>query len=336
MLIEGQNYKIVDQYDKIVTIPDCFVLNPNKLGDGHGESKLYIGSKKDMYAFYGNEGFDVKCFLLKKDLQDYLLALKNEYWEPSQNYHGRDNFKKLWQERYKKVEALDDVIFFSVQDQDQIEGSRGYVNSQALGYQLIRELSLPLVTYISSMELENTSGIKLFYWKLFADFDAIEQKKCISLVFSYGKKNNIKDNSTKEQQVKEFESCQRRVYAREGQDKYRALLLEECPYCPFTMINDERLLIASHIKPWAASNDKEKIDPKNGFMFSPLFDRLFDRGFITFTDDKVMHVSNWLTPKNRERMSLNDKTFIQHLPLTKERCNYLEFHRSSVFHGIIE
>ena len=34
------------------------------------------------------------------------------------------------------------------------------------------------------------------------------------------------------------------------------------PYCPFTMINDERLLRASHIKPWVVSNDKEKLDPK--------------------------------------------------------------------------
>ena len=102
------------------------------------------------------------------------------------------------------------------------------------------------------------------------------------------------------------------------------------------MINDERLLIASHIKPWAASDDIEKIDSQNGFILSPLYDKLFDRGFITFTPDKVMHVSNWITPKNCERMFLKDKTFIQRLPLTPKRCNYLEFHRSSVFHGIIE
>lgn len=42
-------------------------------------------------------------------------------------------------------------------------------------------------------------------------------------------------------------------------------------------VSDDRLLIASHIKPWAASDEKEKIDPKNGFMFTPTFDFLFDR-----------------------------------------------------------
>lgn len=51
--------------------------------------------------------------------------------------------------------------------------------------------------------------------------------------------------------------------AREGQGKYRELLLEQCHFCPITMISDERLLIASHIKPWAASSDDEKIDPYN-------------------------------------------------------------------------
>lgn len=56
--------------------------------------------------------------------------------------------------------------------------------------------------------------------------------------------------------------------ARDGQGKYREQLLEQCHFCPITMISDERLLIASHIKPWAASNDTEKTDPCNGYMIS--------------------------------------------------------------------
>ena len=71
--------------------------------------------------------------------------------------------------------------------------------------------------------------------------------------------------------------------ARKGQGIYRDKMLQECPFCPITMINDERLLIASHIKPWAVSSDDEKLDPKNGFMLSPLYDKLFDRGLMTFT-----------------------------------------------------
>ena len=77
---------------------------------------------------------------------------------------------------------------------------------------------------------------------------------------------------------------------REGQQKYREKLLEQCPYCPFTMVADDRLLIASHIKPWAVADEKERVDPCNGYMLTPTYDRLFDQGFITFTEDRHVHV----------------------------------------------
>jgi hypothetical protein len=43
-------------------------------------------------------------------------------------------------------------------------------------------------------------------------------------------------------------------HARIGQGKYREKLLKQCPICPITLVSDDRLLIASHIKPWAKSN----------------------------------------------------------------------------------
>ena len=114
---------------------------------------------------------------------------------------------------------------------------------------------------------------------------------------------------------------------------YRDKLLSECPFCPITMINDERLLIASHIKPWAVATDSEKLDPKNGFMLSPLYDKLFDRGLMTFTEDRRIVLSNWLSPKNKERLGVKDGQFVQLLPLDQDRQAYMQFHRSSVFKG---
>ena len=99
------------------------------------------------------------------------------------------------------------------------------------------------------------------------------------------------------------------------------------------MINDERLLIASHIKPWAVANNKEKIDPKNGFILSPLYDKLFDRGFITFTDERRVLVSNWLSPRNQKRIDLKNNDFFQMLPIDEFRKKYLEYHRELVFKG---
>ncbi len=329
MKILDENWCAKEIYDTIITVPDCFVVNKNQLGTGHGEAKLYIGSKEAMRKFFGQEGFHVKCFMLKKDLLAYLATAKIEYLSPSQNYIGKDEFKSLWNERLALVNSLDDIIWFEVNDQVQIGGPRGYVNSTDNGYKIIRNLALPLISYISVMMLVQPKGEPAFYWKLFVDFDAIAEKKNGPLVFTYGKKNIGSDNENKNDTKVKKELG----YARQGQGKYREKLLEECPFCPITMVNDERLLIASHIKPWAVSDEKEKIDPKNGFMFSPLYDKLFDRGFITFTNDKHMILSNWITPKNYERLGIVNNTFYQRLPLDEKRIEYLEYHRASVFKG---
>ena len=258
-------------------------------------------------------------------------ALHSEYLNPSQPYQGADEMPKLWQERVAKIEALPEVVEFNVSAQDQIAGPRGYVNSTDMGYELIREISLPLVTYISVMQLADcTSGETRYYWKLFADFEAISDKKA-ALVFTYGKKGDktLPTVTTNRDSGRQGEIRR----ARKGQGIYRDKMLQECPFCPITMINDERLLIASHIKPWAVSSDDEKLDPKNGFMLSPLYDKLFDRGLMTFTEDRRIILSNWLSPKNKERLGVKDGQFIQMLPLDDARQSYMQFHRKSVFKG---
>lgn len=119
----------------------------------------------------------------------------------------------------------------------------------------------------------------------------------------------------------------------DAQKQYCDKLLEECPYCPITKISDERLLIASHIKPCAVSERSEEFDPKNGFILSPLYDRLFDQGFISFDEKKCMMVSNWISPSNQEHCNIKTGTFIQQLPLDDKREFYMRYHRQFVFKG---
>ncbi len=329
MDINGQKFIIKDTFDTPATVPDCIVVSKNKLGSGHGEAKFYIASKDKMRDFYGGKGFNAKCFILKKDLISYMNAMQSEYLNPTQNYRGRDEFADLWRIRMEKIKHLNDVIEFNIHDQVQIEGPRGYVNSSDEGYNLIRELSLPLVSYISAMELSDKEGSSIYYWKLFADFDAISDKASAT-VFRYGKKDEkITDAKKKKEERKDNELRQARI----GQGLYRDKLLNECPFCPITMINDERLLIASHIKPWAVASNKERLDPKNGFILSPLYDKLFDRGFITFTDERRVKISNWLSPQNQKRIGIKNDDFIQLLPIDNERKFYLSYHRNFVFKG---
>lgn len=330
MIIEGENFKFVDTYETPITVADSWVMPKNKLGGGNGEAKLYVGSRDKMESFFGEIGFTATCFVLRQDLQAYMLAIKSEYLSPSQEYRGKDEMRMLWSERMEKINELPSgIIVFSVKEQSQIAGPRGYVNSTDKVYRLIREVSLPLVSYISAMRLDY-NGQTMFYLKLFADFEEIEKRK--AFIENYGaiKQDEEAFFGVREEPVAPKPQIR---YGREGQDEYRRKLLEECPFCPITMINEESLLIASHIKPWAVSNSKERIDPNNGFIFSPLYDKLFDRGYITFSDDKRVSISNWLSRQVKERIGIKEKQMFQFLPMNNARAKYLDYHRETVFKG---
>ncbi len=334
MKINGEVLPTLAVFPTMMTVPDCVVVGSNKLGHGHGEAKFYIGNKTEMYDFYGGERFRAKCFMLKTDLIAYLLAIKNEYFEPSQDYARKDELPRLWNERMSKVSGLDDVILFDILDQYQIVGPRGYINSDDTAYHIIRQIALPLVSYIY-VEKVGSESSPLFYWKLFVDFDAIWEKQNGPLVFNYGK---TKEGEQEPEPKSKREKAARQAIslARDGQGKYREQLLEQCRFCPMSMISDERLLIASHIKPWAASTIVEKTDPYNGYILSPLYDKLFDRGFITFSDNRHIILSDFISPYTWKQINIKNDTFIKALPMDDKRVEYLKFHHQSVFKGSFE
>ncbi len=79
--------------------------------------------------------------------------------------------------------------------------------------------------------------------------------------------------------------------ARLGQHRFAARVLANydhrcgfCGFAPRSLLN-HGLLIASHIKPWAKSKDKERLDPRNGIATCPTHDAAFDSGLITVTAD---------------------------------------------------
>ena len=117
--------------------------------------------------------------------------------------------------------------------------------------------------------------------------------------------------------------------ARLGQGQFRKLLLDAYgSTCPVVGIANAELLIASHIKPWTVCTNYERLDPKNGILLSALFDRLFDRGLITFNHDGTIRPSPCLSPEDRAKCHL-DKT--ARLNLSPESRRYLEYHRGCVF-----
>lgn len=115
-----------------------------------------------------------------------------------------------------------------------------------------------------------------------------------------------------------------------GQSEFRKKLISSLKECPITGIDDIRILNASHIKPWTQSTNNERLDIRNGFLFSPTFDRLFDRGLISFSNDKTLLVSDSFSERNLSKLNLSRKQIIPDLPIIG-REEYLEYHRNKIF-----
>lgn len=119
------------------------------------------------------------------------------------------------------------------------------------------------------------------------------------------------------------------IAARLGQGDFRKELLKlHSDGCPVTGITNTELLVASHIKPWSASTNSERLDPHNGILLSALVDRLFDRGLITFEDDGAMLVSQSLSPADRVLCNLNAA---KPIALSEKNRHYLAYHREVKF-----
>lgn len=78
----------------------------------------------------------------------------------------------------------------------------------------------------------------------------------------------------------------REVKTRVNQNVFRRIVLANYDgKCALTGIDLSELLVASHIIPWE-KNEQERLNPENGICLSSLYDKAFDQGLISFTDDQ--------------------------------------------------
>lgn len=127
---------------------------------------------------------------------------------------------------------------------------------------------------------------------------------------------------------------------RQGADIYRKKVIEHMPQCPFTKITDEKLLIASHIKPYRVcikeGREDQALDYLNGLALTPTYDKLFDQGYITFKDNGDLICGTLLSAYSWERLNINPpaKNNLRIYPENREL--YLEYHRNFVFQDDID
>ena len=119
------------------------------------------------------------------------------------------------------------------------------------------------------------------------------------------------------------------VKVRINQDKFRKGLLEKykCKCC-LCGVNEDSLLIASHIKPWVDSDEHEKLDLNNGLLLCPNHDRLFDKGYISFDDDGSVIISDRLSEVSKLYMNINEKMSIM---VNDDNIQYIQYHKKHIF-----
>ena len=116
------------------------------------------------------------------------------------------------------------------------------------------------------------------------------------------------------------------VKTRLGQGKFRADLINYWHGCALTGYRNTDFLIASHIRPWSVSNDKERLDPNNGILLLANIDKAFDGGYITFNDKGKVLISESLD--DHKVLGIGENMAIS---LNNEHQNYLAYHREIIF-----
>lgn len=121
------------------------------------------------------------------------------------------------------------------------------------------------------------------------------------------------------------------INARVGQGQFRKRVLQKYENrCIITGIDNPRLLMASHIKPWAVSTNTERLNTENGLCLSPAYDRLFDIGLITFSSKGKLRISSQLGSKNAERLYIHPGMQFD-IKITPTLLLNLEYHQDTIF-----
>lgn len=120
------------------------------------------------------------------------------------------------------------------------------------------------------------------------------------------------------------------IAARVGQGVFRKHLFDKYGKCVITGVDNPKLVIASHIKPWSQCDNIGRLNVENGILLTPTFDKLFDYGLITFTDKGKLLVSSFVGEQNEQRLHI-PKNEIFDLKATKDLYLNMQYHNEILF-----
>lgn len=129
---------------------------------------------------------------------------------------------------------------------------------------------------------------------------------------------------------------ERVVKTRVNQSFFRSMILSSYNLkCCFTGLSINNFLVASHIKPWK-SDEKNRLNPRNGLCLNSIHDRAFDQGFMTVTSDYKIKVSKHLDAFNKESIVEDFFLKYENQPIILPdkflpQKEFLDFHYEEIF-----
>lgn len=119
------------------------------------------------------------------------------------------------------------------------------------------------------------------------------------------------------------------VKIRLGHSKLRDEVIKNKYKCEICGLSYNKLLVASHIKPWSKSDDSEKLDFENILLLCSMHDALFDKGLISFDDNGKILISRELGEEEKALVNINEDSCID--INSQKQKDYLKYHRKNIF-----
>ncbi len=158
-------------------------------------------------------------------------------------------------------------------------------------------------------------------------------KKALHLLIKFTEyenyiKKHIKDNndfSIPENVKTEFSAI---VKQRISQNILRGIVLDNYKHkCALCNVDQKDLLVCSHIKPWAV-DEENRLNEKNAISLCVWHDKLFDKGYITFSNKLEIMIAK--TAPDYIKKEISDLIFNQPKKGHPDSA-FLKYHRESIF-----
>lgn len=207
----------------------------------------------------------------------------------------------------------DDILFW--------EGENGHLNDAGI-------IGNSKVLFLMYRELDHTPFTYLGKLELLRYLPQMEEpSKFVFLLVDYGKVMHVPFSTPDRNRSQKVYSPLPGL----GLDVFRQKAINLWGMqCVLTGMNDSRLLITSHIKPWKESTDQERIDGYNSVLFTPNYSRLFNAGLITFNSKTGdIETSKQIQEDTLRVLGVIGSERLRFLP--DETRVYLDYHRTHLF-----